>query len=161
MNNLYIPLSGVANVPATEKFDRVLQRSERQFDRINIRLHNPLQKMKRTGQDAYLSSDEEFEEALVQALDREEKKEKLLTHAVMPDRTFNEVHRATMEKLKRLKEVQEVKTVKYIWECQWKKRFTPLSCPHCSPEQPGALSREEKPLYVGSSQEGSSPYERN
>ena len=47
MNNLYIPLSGVANVPATEKFDRVLQRSERQFDRINIRLHNHLQKMKR------------------------------------------------------------------------------------------------------------------
>ena len=42
-------------------------------------------------------------------------------HAVMPDRTFNEVHRATMEKLKRLKEAQEVKTVKYIWECQWKK----------------------------------------
>ena len=28
------PLSGVANLPATEKFDRVLQRSERQFDRI-------------------------------------------------------------------------------------------------------------------------------
>ena len=29
-----IPLSGVANVPDTEKFDRVLQRSERQFDLI-------------------------------------------------------------------------------------------------------------------------------
>ena len=28
------PLSGVANLPATEKFDRVLHRSERQFDRI-------------------------------------------------------------------------------------------------------------------------------
>ena len=42
-------------------------------------------------------------------------------HAVMPDRTFNEVHRATQEKLKRLKEAQEVKKVKYIWECQWKK----------------------------------------
>ena len=42
-------------------------------------------------------------------------------HAVMPDRTFNEVHRAAIEKLKRLKEAQEVKTVKHIWECQWKK----------------------------------------
>ena len=42
-------------------------------------------------------------------------------HAVMPDRTFNEVHRATQEKLKRLKEAQEVKKVKYIWECEWKK----------------------------------------
>ena len=42
-------------------------------------------------------------------------------HAVMPDRTFNEVYRATMEKLKRLKEVKEVKTVKSIWECEWKK----------------------------------------
>ena len=42
-------------------------------------------------------------------------------HAVMPDRTFNEVHRATMEKLKRLREAQEVKKVKYIWECEWKK----------------------------------------
>ena len=28
------PLSGVANLPAAEKFDRVLHRSERQFDRI-------------------------------------------------------------------------------------------------------------------------------
>ena len=28
------PLSGVANLPATEKFDHVLHRSERQFDRI-------------------------------------------------------------------------------------------------------------------------------
>ena len=28
------PLSGVANLPATEKFDRLFQRSERQFDRI-------------------------------------------------------------------------------------------------------------------------------
>ena len=42
-------------------------------------------------------------------------------HAVMPDRTFNEVHRATQEKLKRLKEAKEVKAVKSIWECQWKK----------------------------------------
>ena len=42
-------------------------------------------------------------------------------HAVMPDRTFNEVHRATQEKLKRLKEAKEVKTVKSIWECRWKK----------------------------------------
>ena len=42
-------------------------------------------------------------------------------HAVMPDRTVNEVHRATMEKLKRLREASEVKTVKSIWECQWKK----------------------------------------
>ena len=42
-------------------------------------------------------------------------------HAVMPDRTFNEVHRAVIEKLKRLKEAKEVKEVKHIWECQWKK----------------------------------------
>ena len=42
-------------------------------------------------------------------------------HAVMPDRTFNEVHRATQEKLKRLKEAKEVKEVKSIWQCQWKK----------------------------------------
>ena len=38
------PLSGVANLPATEKFDRVLQRSERQFDRIKQKydkLKNP------------------------------------------------------------------------------------------------------------------------
>ena len=42
-------------------------------------------------------------------------------HAVMPDRTFNEVYRATQEKLKRLREAQEVKKVKYIWECQWRK----------------------------------------
>ena len=39
-------------------------------------------------------------------------------HAVMPDRTFNEVHRAALEKLKRLKEAKEVKTVKSIWECE-------------------------------------------
>ena len=44
MNNLYIPLSGVVNVPDMEKFERVLQRLERQFDCINIRLRNPLQK---------------------------------------------------------------------------------------------------------------------
>ena len=42
-------------------------------------------------------------------------------HAIMPDRTFNEVHRATQEKLKRLKEAKEVKEVKSIWQCQWKK----------------------------------------
>ena len=36
-------------------------------------------------------------------------------------KTFNEVHRATTEKLKRMREAQEVKTVKYIWECEWKK----------------------------------------
>ena len=77
--------------------------------------------MKRTN-DYFDDEDDEVEEALVQVLDREEKKEKLLTHAVMPDRTFNEVHRATTEKLKRLKEAQEVKTVKYIWECQWRKK---------------------------------------
>ena len=41
-------------------------------------------------------------------------------HAVMPDRTVNEVHRATTEKLKRLREAQEVKKVKFIWECEWK-----------------------------------------
>ena len=41
-------------------------------------------------------------------------------HAVMPDRTVNEVHRATTEKLKRLREASEVKTVKSIWECEWK-----------------------------------------
>ena len=38
------PLSGVANLPATEKFDRVLHRSERQFDRIKQKydkLKNP------------------------------------------------------------------------------------------------------------------------
>ena len=29
MNNLYLPLSGVENVPDMEKFDRVLQRLER------------------------------------------------------------------------------------------------------------------------------------
>ena len=39
-------------------------------------------------------------------------------HAVMPDRSMNEVHRATQEKLERLKEKY---TVKYMWECQWKK----------------------------------------
>ena len=42
-------------------------------------------------------------------------------HAVMPDRTFNEVYRATTEKLKRLREASEVKKVKFIWECEWKK----------------------------------------
>ena len=41
-------------------------------------------------------------------------------HAVMPDRTVNEVHRATTEKLKRLREASEVKKVKFIWECEWK-----------------------------------------
>ena len=38
------PLSGVANLPATEKFDRVLHKSERQFDRIKQqyeKLKNP------------------------------------------------------------------------------------------------------------------------
>ena len=38
------PLSGVANLPATEKFDRVLHRSERQFDKIKQKyekLKNP------------------------------------------------------------------------------------------------------------------------
>ena len=38
------PLSGVANLPATEKFDRVLHRSERQLDRIKQKydkLKNP------------------------------------------------------------------------------------------------------------------------
>ena len=38
------PLSGVANLPTTEKFDRVLHRSERQFDRIKQKydkLKNP------------------------------------------------------------------------------------------------------------------------
>ena len=38
------PLSGVANLPATEEFDRVLHRSERQFDRIKQKydkLKNP------------------------------------------------------------------------------------------------------------------------
>ena len=38
------PLSGVVNLPATEKFDRVLHRSERQFDRIKQKydkLKNP------------------------------------------------------------------------------------------------------------------------
>ena len=39
-------------------------------------------------------------------------------HAVMPDRSMNEVHRATQEKLERLKERY---TVKYMWECQWKR----------------------------------------
>ena len=38
------PLSGIANLPATEKFDRVLHKSERQFDRIKQqyeKLKNP------------------------------------------------------------------------------------------------------------------------
>ena len=39
-------------------------------------------------------------------------------HAIMPDRSLNETHRATIEKLGRLKERY---TVKNIWECQWKK----------------------------------------
>ena len=42
-----------------------------------------------------------------------------VTHAIMPDRSPNEVYRATMEKLGRLKEAGY--TVKSIWECQWKK----------------------------------------
>ena len=48
-------------------------------------------------------------------------KKRNVPHAVMPDRTFNEVYRATTEKLKRLREASEVKTVKSIWDCQWKK----------------------------------------
>ena len=40
-------------------------------------------------------------------------------HAIMPDRSPNEVHRATMEKLERLK--KEGYKVKSIWECDWKK----------------------------------------
>ena len=39
-----------------------------------------------------------------------------LTHRIMPDRTPNEVYRATTEKLKRL---QERHSVKHIWECEW------------------------------------------
>ena len=39
-------------------------------------------------------------------------------HAVMPDRSPNEVYRATMEKLERLKEAGY--TVKEMWECHWK-----------------------------------------
>ena len=40
-------------------------------------------------------------------------------HAVMLDRSPNEAHRATMEKLGRLKKAGH--EVKSIWECQWKK----------------------------------------
>ena len=40
-----------------------------------------------------------------------------LTHRIMPDRTPNEAHRATTEKLRRL---QERHSVKHIWECEWK-----------------------------------------
>ena len=40
-------------------------------------------------------------------------------HSIMPHRTPNEAHRATMEKLKRLKEAGH--EVKSIWECEWKK----------------------------------------
>ena len=39
-----------------------------------------------------------------------------LTHRIMPDRTPNEAHRATTEKLKRLAERH---SVKHIWECEW------------------------------------------
>ena len=38
-------------------------------------------------------------------------------HAIMPDRSLNEVRRATQEKLERLKERY---TVKEMWECEWK-----------------------------------------
>ena len=40
-----------------------------------------------------------------------------LTHPIMPDRTPNEAHRATTEKLNRLAERH---SVKHIWECEWK-----------------------------------------
>ena len=40
-----------------------------------------------------------------------------LTHTIMPDRSPNEAHRATIEKLKRLAERH---AVKQIWECEWK-----------------------------------------
>ena len=39
-----------------------------------------------------------------------------LTHPIMPDRTPNQAHRATTEKLKRL---EEKYTVKSVWECTW------------------------------------------
>ena len=84
--------------------------------------------MKRTFEEAEFSSDEELEKALVQALDQEEQlgffdeNDEAWEHAMVRalDRTFNEAHRATTEKLKRLKETQEVKKVKHIWECEWK-----------------------------------------
>ena len=40
-----------------------------------------------------------------------------LTHPIMPDRTPNQAHRATTEKLKRLGEKY---TVKSVWECTWR-----------------------------------------
>ena len=40
-----------------------------------------------------------------------------LRHSVMPDRSPNEAHRATIEKLRRLEERYEVES---IWECEWK-----------------------------------------
>ena len=40
-----------------------------------------------------------------------------LTHRIMPDRSPNEAHRSTTEKLKRLAERH---SVKHIWECEWK-----------------------------------------
>ena len=42
-----------------------------------------------------------------------------LRHSIMPDRSPNEVHRATQEKLRRLEERYEVKS---IWECDWTKK---------------------------------------
>ena len=77
------PLSGVANLPATEKFDRVLHRSERQFDRIKQKYdklknpykdQGPLPKKKKEDQGSSESGPPKKKETLGKAVKRGLKK---------------------------------------------------------------------------------------